>query len=71
MKFTTGGHHSFKEEEIPIKVTVEIPVSENNILAIEKYKALVGQNYEQLVNIVDTKMQLLLFKVGVGRSRSS
>ena len=28
MKFTTGGHHSFKEEEITIKA-----VSENNILA--------------------------------------
>lgn len=36
--------------EIPIEVTVEMPVSEANILAIERYKALVGQHYEEPVN---------------------
>ena len=36
--------------EIPIQVTVEMDVSEQNVLAIGKYKSLVDEHYEELVD---------------------
>ncbi len=36
--------------EIPIEVTVEMDVSEKNILAIKKYKSLVEEHYEEPVD---------------------
>ena len=36
--------------EIPIEVTVEMDVSEQNVLAIGKYKSLVDEHYEEPVD---------------------
>lgn len=36
--------------EIPIAVMVEMDISEKNMLAIEKYKTLVQQKYDESVD---------------------
>ena len=36
--------------EIPIEVTVEMDISEKNMLAIKKYKSLIEEHYEEPVD---------------------
>ena len=39
----------YETYEIPVEVTIEMEVTENNILAVKKYEALIQEHYREPV----------------------